>query len=235
MSYYAKRFFGQQQGIVTDGLKLWLDASNPASYPGTGTTWFDLSGNGNNGTMVNGVTYSAANGGVMSFDGVNDYVNAGDLGTLYVNGTISFWMKSTAVENYRNVFTTKHLGGNDAIRFEQYTTTSPHTGFNAIISNSILFFSYAPTEVLTPNYWYNVVLTWNTSTKQVVGYLNNIKKFDSICNAFPSTMPSITIGGGFNGGRYFKGDVSNVMIYNKALTPSEVLQNFNATRAKYNI
>ena len=58
MSYYAKRFFGQVQneGIVTDGLKLWLDASNPASYPGSGTTWFDLSGNGNNGTMMGGVT-----------------------------------------------------------------------------------------------------------------------------------------------------------------------------------
>ena len=58
MGHYAKKFFGQAQreGIVTDELKLCLDASNPASYHGSGTTWYDLSGNGNNGTMVNGVT-----------------------------------------------------------------------------------------------------------------------------------------------------------------------------------
>jgi hypothetical protein len=59
--------------IVRDGLVLNLDAGNPASYPGTGTTWTDLSGNGNNGTLVNGVGYSSDNGGSLVFDGVNDY------------------------------------------------------------------------------------------------------------------------------------------------------------------
>ena len=61
--------------IVTDGLVLCLDAANPKSYPGSGTTWTDLSGNGNNGTLVNGVGYNSDNGGSLSFDGVNDYVS----------------------------------------------------------------------------------------------------------------------------------------------------------------
>jgi hypothetical protein len=61
--------------IVTDGLVLCLDAGNPKSYPGSGTTWTDLSGNGNNGTLVNGVGYSGDNLGSLSFDGVNDYYN----------------------------------------------------------------------------------------------------------------------------------------------------------------
>ena len=91
MNYYAKRFFGQVQneGIVTDGLKLWLDASNPASYPGTGTTWFDLSGNGNNGTMVNGVVPLS---NAMQFDGVNDYVaipTLNNIPTTLINNAIS--------------------------------------------------------------------------------------------------------------------------------------------------
>jgi hypothetical protein len=59
--------------IVTDGLVLCLDAANRKSYPGTGTAWNDLSGNGNNGTLVNGPTFSSANGGNLSFDGTNDY------------------------------------------------------------------------------------------------------------------------------------------------------------------
>ena len=91
MSYYAKRFFGQVQneGIVTDGLKLWLDASNPASYPGGGTTWYDLSGNGNNGTMVNGVAYNSANGGVMILDGIDDKINCGTNFTITNQLTMS--------------------------------------------------------------------------------------------------------------------------------------------------
>ena len=60
--------------IVTNGLVLCLDASDIKSYPKSGTTWFDRSGNGNNGTLVNGVGYSSGNGGVLAFDGVDDYV-----------------------------------------------------------------------------------------------------------------------------------------------------------------
>jgi hypothetical protein len=63
--------FDREQ-IVTNGLVLLLDAGNPASYPGSGTTWFDLSGNGNNGTLVNGVGYNSDNGGSLVFDGVDD-------------------------------------------------------------------------------------------------------------------------------------------------------------------
>jgi hypothetical protein len=64
--------------IVTDGLVLYLDAANQKSYPGTGTTWNDLSGNGNNGTLVNGPTFNSDNNGSIVFDGVDDYVNFGD-------------------------------------------------------------------------------------------------------------------------------------------------------------
>jgi hypothetical protein len=70
--------FDREQ-IITDGLVLYLDAGNPASYPGSGTTWFDLSGNGNNGTLVNGVGYTSDNLGSLVFDGVDDYVNVGTL------------------------------------------------------------------------------------------------------------------------------------------------------------
>ena len=95
--------------ISLNGLVLCLDAANPKSYPGSGTTWTDLSGNGNNGTLVNGVGYSSDNLGSLVFDGANDYVNAGNLGSFYSQGTISYWMNSSAVENFRNPLSTHYL------------------------------------------------------------------------------------------------------------------------------
>jgi hypothetical protein len=224
--------------IVTDGLVVHLDAGNSASYPGSGTTWYDLSGNGNNGTLVNGVSYSGTGGGSLVFDGVNHYVGAGNLGSFYTQGTISYWMYSTAVENYRNPFSTHYLGGNAGIRFEQYTTASPYGGFSVVIGNdsaSYVNISYSPSSALSPNTWYNVVLVWNTTTNNATGYLNGIEKFSSSHSLWATTLPSISIGSGFNSSRYFKGNISSTKIYNKALTPSEVTQNFDALKGRYGL
>jgi hypothetical protein len=82
--------------IATNGLVLCLDAANRKSYPGSGTTWTDLSGNGNNGTLTNGPTYSSANGGSLSFDGTNDVVNSTTSIIDRADGqeiTVSCWIK----------------------------------------------------------------------------------------------------------------------------------------------
>jgi len=84
--------------IITDGLVLCLDAGNPKSYPGSGTTWTDLSGNGNNGTLTNGPTYNSGNLGSLVFDGVNDYVNLGDL-DLPAPFTLSIWFKGNTTQS----------------------------------------------------------------------------------------------------------------------------------------
>ena len=76
--------------LVMNGLVLCLDAGNSKSYPGTGTTWTDLSGNGNNGTLTNGPTYSSANGGSLVFDGTNDYTQTPLSGT-FPQITVEFW------------------------------------------------------------------------------------------------------------------------------------------------
>ena len=111
---------------VTSGLILNLDASNANSYPGSGTTWYDLSGNNKNGTLTNGPTFSAANGGCIVFDGVNDYVAGGNLGTFYSQGTISYWMYSTAVENYRNPFENHENHENHEIPFDNDEKNENH-------------------------------------------------------------------------------------------------------------
>lgn len=224
--------------IITNGLVLCLDAGNNKSYPTTGTTWNDLSGNSNSGTLTNGPTYTSSFGGGIVFDGTNDYVSAGNLGAFYTQGTLSYWMYSTAVENFRNPFSTHYLGVNAGIRFEQYTTTSPYGGFNVGIGNdagTFTAYDYSPSAVLSSNTWYEVVLCWNTSTNRAVGYLNGVLKFDSAHTLWPTTLPSISIGSGFSAERYFKGNISNIKIYNRSLSASEVLQNYNATKARYGL
>jgi len=224
--------------IVTDGLVLHLDAGDSASYPGSGTTWTDLSGNGNDGTLVNGVGYDSNNGGSLTFDGSNDYVGAGNLGSFFTQGTISYWMYSTAVENFRNPFSTHYLGGNAGIRFEQYTTANPYGGFTVVIGNdggSFAGYSYLTSSVLSSNTWYNVVLVWNTTTNTATGYLNGVQKFSSSHTLWATTLPSISIGSGFSANRYFKGNISSTKIYNKALTPSEITQNYNALKGRYGL
>jgi hypothetical protein len=76
---YIKWRFHYSPKIVTDGLVLYLDAANTRSYPGTGTTWSDLSRGGNNGSLINGPTFNSANGGSIVFDGSNDYVDCGNI------------------------------------------------------------------------------------------------------------------------------------------------------------
>lgn len=229
---------GHGADIVRSGLVLHLDVANVKSYPGTGTAWNDLSGSGNNGTLVNGVAYNAANNGSIVFDGVDDYASAGNLGSFFTQGTISYWMNSSAVVSYRNTFSTHYLGVNVGIRFEQYSSSSPFGGFNVIIGNdggTYSFHDYSPGAILTQNAWYNVVLVWNTSTNNVVGYLNGIQKFNSTHTYWATTLPSISIGSGFDSSRFFAGKISNTAIYSKALTSLEIKQNFEALRGRYGI
>jgi hypothetical protein len=224
--------------LVQNGLILALDAADKNSYRGTGTNWIDLSGNANSGSLKNGPTFSNSNGGVVVFDGIDDYVAGGNLGSFYSQGTISYWMYSTAVENYRNPFTTNYNGVNVGIRFEQYTTASPYGGFSVVIGNdagTYLGYSYSPSAILTVNSWYNVVLVWNTVTNKAIGYLNGVLKFDESHTYWATTLPAIAIGNGFSSARYFKGNVSSVEIYNKALTATEVLQNYNATKTRFGL
>jgi hypothetical protein len=83
---------------VTSGLVLELDAGNIKSYPTTGTTWFDKSGNARNGTLTNGPTFNTGSLGSIVFDGVDDYVSLGTFNGLgSTNRTISVWFRITSL------------------------------------------------------------------------------------------------------------------------------------------
>ena len=227
-----------------NGLVLCLDAANTKSYPGSGTTWTDLSGCGNTGTLTNGPTYSSSNGGSIVFDGTNDYVentspNLGITGNASI--TLSCWFYFTGTSSTGSYVVLLAYGnGPSALDTfalsitDVYRLAFAFNGGNQAISNQ---------NLITTNTWYNFVGTKtpgaiNTTTNL---YLNGSQI--SIASA-PTGTPNVTsrvirVGRWTNEGvgneYYYTGRVANVQIYNRALTASEIQQNFNALRSRFGI
>lgn len=213
-----------------DNLILSLDSMNPNSYPGTGSTWYDLSGRRNHGVIVNSPQY---NNGLFTFvDTGSQYVSCGNFGNTYDSGTISLWGYATVIKDNPNIFSTKYSGGNDCIRFEINGSGVLSGGF-ALGGGAGTF-----TSSLKANTWFNLVFTWSKNSNSCIGYLNGTQVFESFFNPqtqFPTTMPSITIGEGFSVGRYWSGGINDIQIYNTALPQTNILQNYTRTlmRNKY--
>ena len=223
--------------IVTNGLVLNLDAGNPYSYysPTSGTTWTDVSGNGNNGTLVNGPSYS---NGAITFDGVDDYASltAGGM-TSFGTGdfTISAWVYFNTVSgltNYRTILSTYTTGtsASDYI-FGLYTTGTPN--FQMYVAG----INTNGSTVLTTGRWYNLV---GSRISGIVSlYVNNV--LDNTPTSAPGSIndsiaPRIGMVPGASQTGYFGGLISNVLVYkNKGLTQAEIAQNFNALRGRYSI
>lgn len=215
--------------VVTNGLVMCLDAANIKSYPGTGTIWTDISANGKNGTLVNTPAYSSVNNGSLVFNGTTNYVSCGNFGTFYPNGTISMWINSAVMANWNNPFSTQ--SGNIGIRFEETALG----GFYVVVGNDSATYTihnYITSGMLT-NTWYNIVLVWNVSGNNVIGYLNGTQVFNEAQTYWATTMPTVTIG--VWGTRYWNGSISKLGIYNTSLSADQVKQNFNALRGRYGI
>lgn len=220
--------------IITNGLVVHLDAGDPLSYTGTGTTWTDLSGNGWNGTLTNGPTYGNANNGTIVLDGVNDYVSLGSTLAGTAAGTISFWIKFT------NTITTGYAGNQRP--WGKNGNFEARWGGDAGITNQRLqadingTSNIASTQTEWSNaIWYNCVHTWDSSVNQSSLYIQGV------LNATGSAGNPSALTGAFNVGAtttpvgFVNGQMSNWLYYNRRLTSSEVMQNFNATRARYGV
>jgi hypothetical protein len=224
-------FSSTTEPIVTDGLVLRLDAGNRNSYPGSGTTWTDLSGNGNNGTLTNGPTYSSSNGGSLSFDGVNDYVVTSPM-SLSGALTFSFWIKGNVKDGNDHVFidtSSSSWGGEIGImNFGNSLTLFgvPFSGNVAVLD--------ASSTIMTGN-WINIVVTQTASTNATItSYLNgNFGTQKSLTNAISSTNTAVNIGRRSDNLVFYGGNIAQVSIYNRALTASEVQQNYDALKYRF--
>jgi hypothetical protein len=211
-------------GFTTSGLVLHLDAGNPASYPGSGTVWTDLSGYGNNATLTNGPTFNSANGGSILFDGSNDYAPTSTNGFPFGSaaGTISTWVKASQIDNnYRWVF----AYGLDVLGASRFL------GFNG----STYYFGGYGDDITAPgfssNTWVNLTGVYNGTTASM--YVNGVLVAGATNKSWNTINNVSTVGRQTNGGEYFNGKIAQVLVYNRALSDTEILNNFNAVKSRF--
>lgn len=212
--------------IVTSGLTLNVDAGNPYSYNplNTGsTTWTDVSGSNNNGTLTNGTNYS---GGTMVFDGTNDYTAIPNFMGNTNTFTVSHFIYLSGIQNTRTIFSNYGAGNNGwvtGIRDDQNNV------FKFYLGNTVHLYS---NTVLSSFTWYHVAVTYNNGSPRIYinGTLNNSS---SNTITFASSYFGNDIGRLGIGSQYFNGKIGNVQVYNRALSPTEIYQNFNALKNRY--
>jgi hypothetical protein len=241
--------FSYSPKIVTDGLVLYLDAANPYSYVSGSLNWNDLSRSQISGSLQNSPGYNSGNGGSIVFDGVDDYVLNSTLTPLITNQlTISVWFFATDVSTDNMIVSSEN----------STTTNSRFVLFQdkvAFISGRVNTYTFIPGDSTTGNIrmefasnsevlnqWVNITGTFiANSATGLRGYKNGIEDPNSPINA--STVNPLSYNGPLYIGtrnpdsnqRYFDGRIGIVQIYNRALTASEVLQNYNSTKARFGL
>ena len=229
--------------IVTNGLVLALDAANPRSYVSGSTNWFNLTNTAPlSGSLINGPTYSSANLGSIAFDGVNDYVNYGN--ALNFERTDSFSFSFWARANSLTTFSTLIAKMDSSARGYFFAIETDGT-LVSILRNTPttnnLFVRTSISQVVV-NIWYNLTVTYNgTSLANGVSfYINaiptsNTVSFDNLTSTTVTSQSGSIAARPFLGGGYLNGNIALSQVYNRALSATEVQQNFNALRGRYGI
>jgi hypothetical protein len=225
--------------IVTDRLALYLDAGDRNSYSGSGSTWYDLSGNNFNGELINSPPYtSSTNNKFFSFNSTINYrliriPNSTILDTqtpsvevwIRTNETTQggFWFEKGVVNSQYSLF---QEGSN--IQWRQNFTS----GLSTFSTGA------ATTAGINTTSWFQVVGTFITGSRKL--YVNGIlKNSDNATGTIATNNGGMSIGvyGGYNGSRgyYYNGDIAIVRVYNKELSASEVLDNYNALKGRFSL
>ncbi len=243
--------------IVTDGLVLYLDAGNQLSYPGSGTTWTDLSRSQTNGTLVNGPTFNTGSLGSIVFDGVDDYVTMGNVLNSVFAGTNNKFTLTSWV--YRNSDSTQGI-----VMSKLYTVLNERQ-FALAYRNGIFDVAFygAPdanswirligtASTFTPQKWYQVSCTYdgsintNDGLDRVKIYVNGISQTvqlnftqGTLDNTLLSSTSQLAIGAGVSSTGasqlLLDGRVAQSQVYNRILSAQEVLQNYNATKTRFGL
>jgi len=220
--------------IIRDGLLFLVDAADRNSYPGSGTAWTDLSGNGNNGTLTNGPTFDngASNKfGAINFDGSNDYVPLSSA-INQTNHTISVWCNVTADTTHKYIVDLRD-GSQDGVIIWSSDVEKISYRINdaAILATDD---NYHSTHATLSHRWINIHGTYDGTTQKL--YINGslLKNQDIDKTVSVSQVGAI---GAFAASPdyYFKGNIANVAIYNRALTIKEINQNFNAQKNRFGL
>lgn len=222
---------GYNPKIVTDGLVLCLDAANPKSYPGTGTTWFDLSGRGNHatlsGTPVSNRTtnFTGSDGATITFDS-NDF-------TFDYEQTVMLALRPNENDGTRRNPYNQAYGGGGTWTHETNGTFNYYYGTAGI--NNLPYVGVGSGLTVVQNEW-AVVATSRSSTSNFMRWYKNGILYTNTTAAYAQVTTgtqNITIGQGYAGA--YIGNIDYVALYNRALSAAEIQQNFNALRGRFGI
>jgi hypothetical protein len=223
--------------IVKDGLVLLLDAANTKSYPGSGTTWFDRSGNNNNGTLTNDPTFNSANGGSIVFDGVDDYVVIDNRSTpaLYPF-SYSVWCKTSrnnVAQAYICVLNRSQSAVYWCLYSDDFANNLKVTRRNTTVTSVTL------PATIPINNWRYLHINFNSSTSVQAFVNGDVVYNETNLTDVPNTVNTDDVLLGLlrtsSPTWYLQGDISNASIYNRALSAAEVLQNYNATKGRFGL
>jgi hypothetical protein len=224
---------GHGASIVRSGLVLHLDAANRKSYTGSGTAWNDMSGIGNNGTLVNGPTYISSNGGILTLDGTNNYISVSSISSgQFASGfTWAGWCRTSAFgAGWMWPFGTTtgswlqlgKVSGSGNIRFDGASLLYSGGALDANVN-------------IADNIWHYMVGVWDTQFRYI--YLDGTLRASvaSVLGANPSAYGTMLLGAHPGPSEFWNGSFGPMSIYTRALSATEIKQNFDATRGRYGI
>jgi hypothetical protein len=219
-----------KENIVTNGLILNYDMSNYQSAPFTGTSITDLSGIGNTGTLTNGPTYSSLAGGVISFDGGDDFIEVPSISSISGDFTVGVWFYTTATPNayYKRLVDFDFRNG-----FWLGRNANTYTWGGGIKEGSLPYGIYLP---FTNGEWHYLVSIRSGSTHILYGDGITSTISNTVTSGDLSSAGKILIAREYNDNTsFFNGNIAHVHIYNRALSAQEVLQNYNASKTRFGI
>ena len=235
--------------IITDGLILYVDAANPKSYPGSGTTWEDLSESNNDGTLVNDPTFNPTYNGNFSFDGTNDYSQFGSLGNFSSNipsqgCTIEMYIQTSYVDSVKQFGILNDYRTLVIINFNRNRNDEHQERFTsfALRDDSNNYQIGAMEYNIYDNKPHHVVFVKPPSSQTIQIFVDGEEKaveyndsLESLSNMANLQYP-FTVGGVNNRGTYrdfLECTLPLFKIYNRNLSQFEVLQNYNATKQRF--
>jgi len=208
--------------IVTEGLVLYLDAANHASYTSGSNTWYDLAGS-NNGTLTNGPTFSPDNAGSIVFDGVDDKVTL-NIPNNTNSASIEVWCKTNTVASSQILFA-----------YDNGTNQRFYLGFRSNDSwdVGIQNLAWTSTDIIPDTEWNHFIVTLDNGTASVYRNGNLVRTRNY--TTFALVDSTLNISSNFLNNYWWNGQVSLFKSHNRALTASEVLQNYNALKGRFGL
>ena len=222
--------------IVTSGLTLMYDAGYIPSYPTTGTTWNDLSGNVNNGTLTNGPTFDTANGGSIVFNGTNNYASTTNNITSTTATFISWVNQNGSQSAYTGILLSRISDATATGLGSSYGITPTTNQLGYLWNGAVNTYTWNSGLIIPTNAWCMAVIS--VSSTSATAYLcqssgittaTNTVNHSSVTNNFDVGRDLAT------GVRFFNGKIAQSLLYDRALSATEVLQNYNATKSRFNL